>query len=133
MVAQSQTINDGARNLVMHFTNDFSGGVAESDVVKVDVSALSAHPDGRACTEVVIKRIYGQTHSVDMALEWDASANVLFYTATSGESFDFDVKRGGGIYNNAGDGKTGDVLFSTSTPVTGSNYAVTLEMVKKYE
>ena len=41
----SQTIQDGVKNVVMKFTN-ISDGSGESAVAKVDVSALSAGPNG---------------------------------------------------------------------------------------
>ena len=43
MMSIHKVINDGARNLVMKFTN-LSDGTGESLVTKVDVSALSTQP-----------------------------------------------------------------------------------------
>jgi hypothetical protein len=43
-----------------------------------------------------------------------------------------DFSSFGGLQNNAGAGKTGDVLFSTLDATAGDFYTVTLEMVKTY-
>ena len=46
----SQTILDGERLAVLRFTS-VSDGTGESNVVKVDVSALAANSAGKACSE----------------------------------------------------------------------------------
>ena len=53
----SQTIQDGARHVVMSFTN-VSDGTGESAVTKVDVSALEADPmTGATCDGVSIESV----------------------------------------------------------------------------
>ena len=52
----SQTIVDTEKRVVMKFTN-LSDGSGESAVKKVDVSALTSHPDGTACSQVTIDQI----------------------------------------------------------------------------
>ena len=49
----SQTIQDGERKAVLKFTN-ISDGTGEANVVKVDVSALTANSAGKACTKVTV-------------------------------------------------------------------------------
>jgi hypothetical protein len=39
----------------------------------------------------------------------------------------------GGISNNAGTGKNGDLLFSTSDASSGDMYSIILECIKTYE
>jgi hypothetical protein len=46
--------------------------------------------------------------------------------------YTFDFEKFGGLTNNAGAGKTGDVLFSTADASNGDFYAIVLEMVKSY-
>jgi hypothetical protein len=43
-----------------------------------------------------------------------------------------DLTQFGGLWNNAGAGKNGDVLFSTRDASTGDTYMIILEMVKSY-
>ena len=72
----SQTIVDGERNCVMKFTN-VSDGTGESAVAKVDVSALSANSEGKACSEVRILRVSHAIVGMSVQLFFNASSNVL--------------------------------------------------------
>ena len=54
----SQTIQDGERKAVLKFTN-VSDGTGESNVVKVDVSALTTNSSGNACTKVTVRKFGG--------------------------------------------------------------------------
>ena len=56
----SQTLLDGERLVVQKFTN-ISDGTGETNVVKVNVSALSANSFGVACTGVKINKIWATT------------------------------------------------------------------------
>jgi hypothetical protein len=38
----------------------------------------------------------------------------------------------GGLPNNAGAGKTGDIRFTTTDAAVGDFYSVTLDMIKSY-
>lgn len=54
----SQTIVDGGKNLVLKITN-ISDGTGETEVAKVDVSALENDPiTGNACSRIVLQRIW---------------------------------------------------------------------------
>ena len=57
----TQTIQDGAKTAIFRFTN-VSDGTGESAVTKIDVSSLSNDPmTDKACSSVVIEKIYYQT------------------------------------------------------------------------
>ena len=57
----SQTIQDGARHVVMSFTN-VSDGTGEAAVKKVDVSALGSDPmSGSACSTVAVPQPISKT------------------------------------------------------------------------
>ena len=71
----TQTIIDGERNCVMKFTN-VSDGSGESAVAKVDVSALAANANGKACSEVRIQRISHAIVGMSVQLFFNASTNV---------------------------------------------------------
>ena len=43
-----------------------------------------------------------------------------------------DFKDFGGLSNNAGSGKNGDILFTTKGHSSGDTYSIVLEMVKVY-
>ena len=128
----SQTLQDGARNLIMKFTN-VSDGSGESAVKKVDVSALSADPmTGATCTRVVISKIQFSTVGMSVKIEFDASTNVLAAHLPADYADELDFTSFTGIPNNAGSGVTGDIDFTTVGHGSGDAYTVVLTMVKSY-
>ena len=127
----SQTIIDGERNCVMKFTN-VSDGSGESAVVKVDVSALTANSEGTSCSEVRVMRISHAIVGMSVQLFLNASTNVLLVELAESSNGHMDFKDFGGLPNNAGSGKDGDILFTTKGHSSGDTYSITLEMVKVY-
>jgi len=128
----SQTILDGERLAVLRFTN-VSDGTGESNVVKVDVSALAANSAGQACTEVSIQRIYWACIGMSVRLDFDATTNVLAIGLPADSTGDEYYDSFTGIPNNAGTGKTGDILFTTTGASANDTYMVILELIKKYD
>ena len=127
----SQTIIDGERNCVMKFTN-VSDGTGESAVAKVDVSALASNAAGVACSEVRVMRISHAIVGMSVQLFLDATSNVLLVELAESSNGHMDFKDFGGLPNNAGSGKTGDILFTTKGHSSGDTYSVVLEMHKVY-
>ena len=127
----SQTIVDGERNCVMKFTN-VSDGTGESAVAKVDVSALAANAAGVSCSEVRVMRISHAIVGMSVQVFLDASSNVLLMELAESSNGHMDFRDFGGLPNNAGSGKTGDVLFTTKGHSSGDTYSIVLEMVKVY-
>ena len=130
-VETTQTIQDGQRKAVMKFTN-VSDGTGESGVVKVDVSALQANAKGEACTGVTIQRIYWSCRCMGVDLLFDATSNVLITGLPADSTGDEYYDNFTGIPNNAGSGKTGDILFTTLGHSAGDTYSIILELVKEY-
>jgi hypothetical protein len=125
----TQTIFDGERMAVMKFTN-ISDGTGETGVLKVDVSALSPNAFGAACDGVTIERLHCSINGMSVSLLWDATSDVPAFIAAPGVyTFDFCKIQ---IPNDAGAGKTGDVLFTTIGASAGDTYTIVLEMVKSY-
>ena len=127
----TQTIIDGERNCVMKFTN-VSDGSGESAVAKVDVSALAANANGTACSEVRIMRVSHAIVGMSVQLFFNASTNVLAMELAESSNGHMDFKDFGGIPNNAGSGKNGNILFTTKGHSSGDTYSITLEMTKVY-
>ena len=127
----SQTIIDGERNCVMKFTN-VSDGTGESAVAKVDVSALASNSAGTACSEVRVMRISHAIVGMSVQLFLDATSNVLLMELAESSNGHMDFKDFGGLPNNAGSGKTGDILFTTKGHSSGDTYSIVLEMIKVY-
>lgn len=128
----SQTIQDGARVAILKFTN-VSDGNGESGVVKVDVSSLGADPLTRkACTGVVVSRIQFVTYKMDVKIEFEATANTLIAYLPENYSDDLDYRDFSGIPNNAGGGKTGDIVFTTTGAASGDAYSIVMTVNKTY-
>lgn len=127
---RSQTLIDSDRVAIMKFTN-VSDGTGESGVIKVDVSALSA-PAGKTCTSVAIERIYASTYGMGVDILWDATTDVLAMTLSQDQFFEYQFDDIGGLWNDAGAGKTGDILFSTVGATAGDRYTIILYLAKRY-
>jgi len=127
----SQTLVDDEKNVVMKFTN-ISDGTGEAAVAKVDVSTLK-EKGGDACSGVVIKKIVADVNGMTVRVLWDATADVLCNVISASGTYDFsDIPGIGGLENNSGAGKTGDVLFTTNGHTTGDTYTIVLYMDKLY-
>ena len=126
----TQVIYDGAKQAIMKFTNA-SDGTGETNVKKVDVATLSSYL-GKACSAVQIDRIYGLTHGMEVRLLWEASTNVTILTFPQNTAQTMSFDDFGGLDNNAGAGKTGNILFSTLDASAGDAYTVILVMRKLY-
>lgn len=127
----SQTIIDGQKTVVLKLTN-VSDGTGEAAVVKVDVSALTALPNGTACTGVVIEKIWWQCIGMKVQLLWDATTNLFCIELGENQSGHHDYTDFGGFPNNSGSGKTGDLLFTTVGHTTADTYTVVLYLRKVY-
>jgi len=127
----TQTIIDGERNCVMKFTN-VSDGTGESAVAKVDVSALASNSAGTACSEVRVMRVSHAIVGMSVQLFLDATSNVLLMELAESSNGHMDFKDFGGIPNNAGSGKTGDILLTTKGHSSGDTYSIVIEMIKVY-
>ena len=119
----SQTIQDGPRNCIMKFTN-VSDGTGESAVAKVDVSALAANAEGVSCSEVRVLRISHAIVGMSVQLFLNASTNVLLMELAESSNGHMDFREFGGIPNNAGSGKNGDILFTTKGHSSGDTYSI---------
>lgn len=122
----SQTLLDGNRMAIIKLTN-VSDGTGEAAVLKVDVSALAGAP-----TEVSIYKIEYATAGMAVNLLWDATTDVLAHSLPSDSAQTLDYCDSGGIPNNSGAGKTGDLLLTTVGHTAGDTYTITLHLVKKY-
>lgn len=127
----SQTIQDGERKAVLKFTN-ISDGSGEAAVKKIDVSALSANSAGAACTEVAVAKIWWQCVGMGVELLNDADADTLIIGLSPDSNGYHDYSDFSGIPNNSGDGKTGDVMFTTIGASNTDTYTVIVEVLKSY-
>jgi hypothetical protein len=127
----TQILFDGERMAIMKFTN-ISDGTGETKVTKVDASALSPSSFDKACDGVTITKVHAMTHGMEVDMYWDATTDVFILSVPQNTMYSMDLTQFGGLWNNAGAGKNGDVLFSTRDASTGDTYTIILEMVKSY-
>ena len=128
----SQTIVDGPSFVAIKLTN-ISDGTGESAVTKVDVSALEADSrTGLSCTDVNIERIWWQCIGMKVRILFDADTDVMAIELGENQSGNHDYSIFGGLTNNAGTGKTGDVKFTTVGASSGDTYTVILYLRKKF-
>jgi hypothetical protein len=122
----SKKIMDNDYNYIVQLTN-LSDGTGESAVVKVDVSALSPVP-----TEVTLEKVHFSTVGMAVRLLWDASADVLAWEIPAEATGMLDFSAFGGLMNDSGSGKTGDVQLTTIGHTSGDTYNLVLECRKRY-
>lgn len=127
----SQTLLDGERLAIMKFTN-ISDGTGETAVTKVNVANLAKSNSGQSCTAVTVTKITSVCHGMEVRMYWDATTDVPFFLSTVNTNYENDFSKMGGITNNAGAGKNGNIVFSTADQTAGDTYTVVLEMVKSY-
>ena len=132
----SQTIVDGGKNLVMKITN-ISDGTGESEVAKVDVSALESDPmTGKACSRITLQRIWFSNIGMGFKLHWNADTNVFIAQAPKDWTDTWDFTDSSialpGISNNAGTGVNGDLLLTTNDHSNGDTYSVVIWALKHF-
>jgi hypothetical protein len=127
----SQTLIDGPAHAVLKFTN-ISDGTGESAVTKVDVSALESDQNGLACSGVDIERIWWQCIGMKVQILWDATSDAFCIELGENQSGNHDYTVFGGLTNNAGTGKTGDIKFTTVGASSADTYTVIMYLRKKF-
>lgn len=126
----TQILVDDTRRAVFKFTN-ISDGTGEAAALKVDVSTLTTY-QGRPCTGVSIQRLDAITAGMGINMLWDATTDVVILTVGEADFVSFDFSRFGGLTDNSGAGRTGDILFTTVGAAAGDRYTVVMEVLKNY-
>lgn len=128
-VLTSQTILDGERLAIIKVTGVID--TAETNVVKVNVGSLSSH-NGQACTGCKLNKVWAQTHGCEVEMLWEATTPLMIITIPQNNNYHLDYSSFGGIPNNSGAGKTGNISFTTLDVSAGDTYSVVLEVIKTY-
>jgi hypothetical protein len=124
-----QTLVDGSKHLVLKITIEGDAAGDLTDAVLVDASTYTP-----AFTDEKIDHIESQLVGFTAKLLWDAATNVFL---ASLHEYDLEYGKGyhsdeyGGFPNNAGTGKTGDILITTSGLAAGDHGTIILHIVKK--
>jgi hypothetical protein len=85
-----------------------------------------------ACNGIKINKVWAQTQGMSVDILWDATTDLLCETIPADKFYLMDYSSFGGLPNNAGTGKTGDVLFTTVGAAAGDRYTIVIEGIKTY-
>jgi hypothetical protein len=122
----SKVVFAGTRRRVVKLIN-ISDGTGESDVVKVDVSALVG-PDGTAPTYIAIDEVQWSIQGfTSVRLEWDATTDDEALVLAAGNGY-LNFTNVGGLVDPKSSGTTGDLLLTTAGAVSGATYDITLSL-----
>ena len=119
----TQVLFEDSYKYIAKFTN-LSDGTGESAVAKVDVSGLTP-----ASNEVIIEEVWYSVSGMNVTLLWDATTDVRCLELGANTGY-LDLRKFGGLPNDAGTGKTGDLLFTTTGHTLGDSYSIILSCRK---
>lgn len=123
--ATIQVIADNERNVTVKATLAMNA-VEFADTLLVDISTLTG-----TFTEVKIMAVQAGLEGFGVELIWDATSNVSILDIPGAGDFDQNYRKFGGLINNAGAGKTGDILISSSGAAVNLTGAIVLELRKR--
>lgn len=118
-----QVIQNGPRNLVLNIYIAGDGSGDETATTLVDASTYGT-------SELTLESFWSGLSGFTADLLWDATANVPFLHLPGYDVRYFPDKIDG-IPNNAGDGKTGDILITTTGLGNGEKGTIILHLRKK--
>lgn len=117
----SQTLNDGQRNFVVQIFVTGDGSGEETATKIVDVAST---------VNLKLVEYKAELSGFAASLLWDATTDVPFLNINDGYSKQ-DFRSVGGLVNNSGSGKTGDIMMTTVGLGAADKGSITLWMVKK--
>lgn len=127
----TQIIVDGPRNAVVKLT-----GILDTSnlaiTTAIDLSTLTQGGTQPQPTAVCIHQIeYTITGQLEVQLLWNATTDVVIIALAHGQA-DFKFKNFGGLQNNAGAGKNGNIDILTTGWASGTQtFSIVLTMVKQ--
>lgn len=128
----TQTLLDGERLVIQKFTN-ISDGTGEAAVNKVIVANLAPNSYGVACTGLKLNRVWSSTAGMAVELLWDATTDVLAWVLPQDTTYYMHFgEHFGGIPDNSGAGRTGNLAFTTVGASLGDSYSIIVECIKVY-
>lgn len=122
----TQVIVNGSKNTIIKWTIVGDGSGDETKTVMFDASSYVS-----ASTDNKLLKIWFSTIGASAILYWDATADVPLMSLPANHAHEFYFTDFGGIVNNAGTGKTGDILISTSGLASGEHMIIILDIVEK--
>lgn len=120
-----QTIADNERKLVVKAHLD-SDGTEETGLTVINAANYS--PPFVQSRLVALTAI--ATGNFGAALAWEADANVRLLAIAPDAEYQYDFSRFGGLPNNAGVGKTGNILLITQGIANNDELTLVFELDK---
>ena len=123
-----QTLVDGQRRLIVKVDIAGDGTGEETGTIIIDASTYSP-----AFTDCTIKAVQTQIVGFTAKLLFDATTDVTALSVTDGVgSYGISdiIAECGGIPNNAGEGKTGDILITTAGLGAGDHGTIIIDLIK---
>lgn len=124
---QIQTIQDGPKYAVIkaYIASDGASGELTDQVI-FDASTFAGTP-----TDSTIVKMWATTTGCSFNLEWDATTDVPALSFPADFAEEFCYEKFGGLPNNAGTGKTGDILLNTAGFTAAGDQATIVLVIKK--
>ena len=123
-----QTLLEGSRNLVVQVNITADATAEATAATLVDASDYVL---GFTSTDLKLMKLTSVTSGVSARLLWDATTDIPFLALAPDCSEEFDWEYIGGLVNNSGTGKTGDINYSTQGLTAGDYVALTFYLKKK--
>ena len=123
-------INTSTKEAVVYVTLS-SDGTEETDYIVFDSSAVATTLGTTDPSDSAIISIYGSISAAATArawLEWDASTDVLAFDLPPQESIKANFRSIGGLPNQGGSGKTGDITLTTTGLESGDKITLILHV-----
>ena len=120
-------ILNGPRTVIQYF-NLVSDGTNETDTVVYDSSAVAAAYGKADPLTSTIKKVYFTSAGSGLLvrLEWDATTDVGALSLPKFTGLKLDFTSFGGLPNQGGAGKTGDITITTGSLTSGDSFTLIL-------
>lgn len=123
MASDITILHEGDRNVIVRVISGATDVAAETIL---DPTTLTP-----ACTDLVLRRVqYDIASGVIAELLWDATANKPCLSMSGQNSGALKFEWFGGIKNDAGAGKTGSILLTTTGVAAAPSFTFIAEFVK---
>lgn|SRR3990167_2856253 len=123
-----QTLLEGSRNLVVQVNITADATAEATAATLIDASDYVL---GLTSTDLKLMKLVYATSGVALRFLWEATTDVPFLALSPDASGELCWEDAGGLINNSGTGKNGDINYSTQGLTSGDYAALTFYLKKK--